>query len=156
MFEEDLFTIQINEKYYQLIKLAISISYIQLKNNETDFSHNVNDLFLLDVDDLSSLKSKIEQNRNRESVSLGKEELLLLYTCHYVTNCFFRDPAFWNWFNEFGDDKIDSSAFREANIAGQWAAVQIIEESPQWDEDFSLRKSTLQESLGPVSDTADH
>lgn len=146
-------TLDISGLYYPILGSALHGALWLSLDLKSDLSVRIYSSGFFDLDELQAFIARF--NNEKDKLEITEDELLLIYSCHYVQALFACDKEnFFAWFlrNEKDEDKIkDSEDFRKVMEDGQKAMVRFIERSTLWNERFDKRKLQLNSHIRPLS-----
>lgn len=136
-----------------MVLSAAEITVFLFTDLSTSFSMSVYNCGLIDLDKQTGLSAKLKQNNNSD-FNATVEELVLIYTSHYIANRFAADKnAFFKWYLKNDKGEInDSDDFRKVYLNGQKGACMILEQRYGYNNQLMERKKKLENIFGPLSE----
>jgi hypothetical protein len=137
-----------------LIKSAVSGCYYLMLDLETDLSRKVYASQCINLDEIEALRNKLKDLSGVSSVDITEQELVLIYTCNYISNCSSSDKEnFYKWFLKFDTGEIkDSDDFRKVNVNYHKACCLLIEQHYADFPSLAAKKKVLEKIFGELKE----
>lgn len=136
-----------------LLKMSLSTSLYLMLELESDISKKVFESGLINYDQLKDFYEEIKDKEGDE-FEVDEQELMLIYTCHYIANCFAQDKeAFFKWFMLHDNGQVaNSEKLRLITMNGHNGATRVFEERDFWNELMEQRKVFLENLFGELEE----
>ena len=136
-----------------LLKMSISSTLYLMLEGSTEFSIMVGESGLIDYEQLKDFYEEIK-DKEGEEFEVDEDELMMIYTCHYIANCFAQEKeAFFKWFMQHDNGQINNSEkLRLITMNGHKGAVRVFEERDFWNEKMEQRKTFLENLFGELEE----
>jgi len=136
-----------------LLRMSISSTLYLMLEGTTEFSRKVSESGMIDYDQLKDFYEEIKDKEGDE-FEVDEDELLTIYTCHYIANCFAQDKqAFFKWFMLHDNGEVaNSEKLRLITMNGHKGATRVFEERDFWNEKMEQRKLFLEELFGELEE----
>ncbi|GDX52765.1 hypothetical protein LBMAG27_18120 [Bacteroidota bacterium] len=151
--EKGLYSLPNNGFYKMLLKMSLSTSLYLMLEPESEISKKVFESGLINYDQLKDFYEEIKDKEGDE-FEVDEQELMLIYTCHYIANCFAQDKeAFFKWFMLHDNGQVaNSEKLRLITMNGHKGATRVFEERDFWDEKMEQRKLFLENLFGELQE----
>jgi hypothetical protein len=138
-------TLDISGMYHPILGAALNGALLMSLDLKTELSIRIFSSGFFDMDKIQTLINRFKSGVPK--LELTEEEVMLIYSCHYVQALFTLDKEyFFSWYlrNDTDEDGIkDSEDFRKYMEDSQKAMVKVIENSTLWNEKLETRKQQL-------------
>ena len=133
--------------------MSVSSTLYLMLEGSTQFSEKVGESGLIGYNQLKDFYEEIN-DKEGEEIEVDEDELLMIYTCHYIANCFGQEKeAFFKWFMQHDNGQINNSEkLRLITMNGHKGATRVFEERDFWNEKMEHRKMILQSLFGELEE----
>jgi hypothetical protein len=148
-------TINLAGEYIAACKAAVSITRTLPYTLQSEFGSKISKVTLDDAQLLIKFLLRLDNAIDEAPFDFTGEELVLLYTCHYIANCFTQQKElFFKWFLQHEDGTVGNSHnFRISLQNVQFAGALVIYNSGVCESEIDSRKQQLLQLFGPCYDS---
>ncbi|MEP7171506.1 MAG: hypothetical protein ABI855_19200 [Bacteroidota bacterium] len=151
--QNSTFLIPVKAPYNNLVFSALAGTAFLFVDLTTDFSCMVYTSRFFDLDTIKELQENLKKSNNSD-YQATVEELVLIYSCHYIANLFAADKSvFFKWYLEFEKGDIaNSEDFRKVAVNSQKGACMILENRYGSNRFLMERKKNLELIFGILAE----